>query len=111
MSRSPKDIRAVTQQRCLEITWEQGHLGRYPYRFLREECRCAECVDEFTGERTLDVDSIADDIRIDDMQLVGNYALRIDWSDGHSTGLYTWQLLRALCPCPRCAERGPAAPA
>jgi DUF971 family protein len=67
-------------------------------------------VDEFTGERTLDVASIADDIRIDDMQLVGNYALRIGWSDGHSTGLYTWSRLRALCPCPRCAGREPAAP-
>jgi DUF971 family protein len=67
-------------------------------------------VDEFTGERTLDVASIADDIRIDDMQLVGNYALRIGWSDGHSTGLYTWTRLRALCPCPRCAGREPAAP-
>jgi DUF971 family protein len=67
-------------------------------------------VDEFTGEQTLDVASIADDIRIVDMQLVGNYALRIGWSDGHSTGLYTWTRLRALCPCPRCAGREPAAP-
>ncbi|MHC5007419.1 MAG: DUF971 domain-containing protein [Planctomycetota bacterium] len=110
MDGPPTDVRAVTQRRCLEITWEEGHIGRYPYRSLRGECRCAECVDEFTGEQTLDVASIADDIRIVDMQLVGNYALRIGWSDGHSTGLYTWTRLRALCPCPRCAGREPAAP-
>ena len=96
MVRSPKDIRAVTEQRYLEIIWEEGHIGRYPYRNLRGECRCAACVDELTGDRTLDIASIADDIIIDDMQLVGNYALRIDWSDGHSTGLYTWKLLGAL---------------
>jgi len=110
MVRSPKDVRAVTQQRHLEIIWEEGHIGRYPYRTLRGECRCAGCVDELTGVRTLDIASIADDIMIDHMQLVGNYALRIDWSDGHATGIYSWQLLRALCPCPRCAERGPGPP-
>ncbi len=110
MVRSPKDIRAVTDQRYLEIIWEEGHIGRYPYRTLRGECRCAACVDEFTGVRTLDIASIADDIILADMQLVGNYALRIDWSDGHSTGLYSWKLLAALCPCPRCAGRGPGSP-
>ena len=110
MVRSPKDVRAVTEQRCLEIIWEEDHVGRYSYRTLRGECRCAACVDEFTGVRTLDIASIADDIKIDDMQIVGNYALRIDWSDGHSTGLYSWKLLRALCPCPRCAGREPGSP-
>ncbi len=96
MVQSPKDVRAVTEQRSLEIIWEEGHMGRYPYRTLRGECPCAACVDELTGVRTLDIASIADNISIDDMQLVGNYALRIDWSDGHSTGLYTWKLLGAL---------------
>ncbi len=110
MVRSPKDVRAVTEQRYLEIIWEEGHIGRYPYRTLRGECPCAACVDEFTGVRTLEIASIADDIIIDDLQLVGNYALRIDWSDGHSTGLYSWKLLAALCLCPRCAGRGPGSP-
>ena len=107
MDRSPNDVRAVTEQRHLEISWEEGHTGRYPYRTLRGECPCAGCVDELAGVRTLDIASIADDISIDDMQLVGNYALRIDWSDGHSSGLYSWKLLRALCPCEKCAGRGP----
>ena len=110
MVRSPNDVRAVTEQRHLEIVWEEGHTGRYPYRTLRGECPCAACVDELDGVRTLDIASIPHDIRIDDLQLVGNYALRIDWSDEHSSGLYTWKLLRALCPCPRCAGRGPGSP-
>ncbi|MCH7796814.1 MAG: DUF971 domain-containing protein [Planctomycetes bacterium] len=110
MVRSPEDVKAVTEQRSLEITWEEGHIGRYPYRTLRGECPCAGCVDELTGVRTLDIASIAEDITIGDMQLVGNYALRINWSDGHSTGLYSWKMLRALCPCPQCAGREPGSP-
>ena len=105
MVRSPKDLQAVTEQRSLLITWEEGHIGRYVYRTLRGECPCAGCVDELTGARTLDIASIAIDITIAGMQLVGNYALRIDWSDGHCTGLYSWNMLRALCPCPACAGR------
>ena len=101
MVRSPKDVRAVTEQRSLEIIWEEGHIGRYPYRTLRAECRCAACVNELTGVRTLDIASIADGITIDDMQLVGNYALRIDWSDGHSTGLYSWTMRLDPNPDPR----------
>jgi DUF971 family protein len=44
----------------------------------------------------LDVDSIPDDIAPTAIELCGNYALRIDWSDGHSTGLYTWQRLAEI---------------
>lgn len=34
---------------------------------------------------------------------VGRYALRFQWSDGHATGIYTFEYLRELCPCPSCA--------
>jgi DUF971 family protein len=57
---------------------------------------CARCVDEITGERIVDVEGLDPDVAIDDMQLVGNYAVKIRWSDGHDTGLYTWQHLRQL---------------
>lgn len=57
---------------------------------------CARCVDEITGERIVDIDGIDPDISIADMALVGNYALKIRWSDGHDTGLYTWDHLRQL---------------
>ena len=58
---------------------------------------CARCVDEITGERIVDVEGIDQEIGIDGMELVGNYALKIRWSDGHDTGLYTWEHLRRLC--------------
>ena len=100
----PKDLQANTAQRCLAVTWDAEHVASYPYKFLRGECHCASCVDEWTGVRRLDPASIPANIVISSMRLVGNYALSIEWSDGHTTGIYTWERLRELCPCPRCQE-------
>jgi DUF971 family protein len=71
--------------------------GRLSLVELRAECMCARCVDEITGERIVDVEGIDPGIAIESMQLVGNYAVKIRWSDGHDTGLYTWGHLRRLC--------------
>lgn len=98
MTTRPADIQADTQRRQLIITWSDGQVRHYPFVYLRGQCRCARCVDEVTGQRILDPATIPDDITINDMELVGNYALRIVWSDGHDTGLYTWQRLRELSP-------------
>ena len=100
----PKDLHANTRSHELEITWESEHIGRYPYISLRLECHCAVCVDEMTGERIVDPATIPEDISITDMRLTGNYAVKIVWSDGHATGLYTWKRLAQLCPCPRCEQ-------
>ena len=96
------NIRAVTEDGYLEITWEEGHVGLYPFLMLRGECPCAGCVDEHTGARRLDRATIPDDIVVKDIQLVGRYGAKITWSDGHDTGIYTWKLLRGLCPCAKC---------
>ena len=101
----PKDLHANSQSSELEITWEPDHIGYYPYRNLRLACHCAGCVNEMTGKRIVDPATIPEDILITDMQLVGNYALKIMWSDGHDTGLYTWKRLAQLCPCPRCEQQ------
>ena len=45
---------------------------------------------------------VSDNIRADDIQLVGRYALHFRWSDGHSTGIYSFETLRQICPCPQC---------
>ena len=58
---------------------------------LRERCPCAGCVHELTGQRLLDPKSVRPDIRADEIELVGRYAIRIRWSDRHSTGIYTFQ--------------------
>lgn len=87
----------------LIIEWDTaGHEGFYPARWLRLACPCAGCVEEMTGKPLLDPGSVPPDIRPVSLALVGSYGLRINWSDGHGTGIYTFDKLLAACPCPRC---------
>jgi len=87
----------------LLIEWDQaGHAGLFPARALRLACPCAECVEEMTGRPLLDPGRISPDVRPLSLALVGAYGLRISWSDGHGTGIYTFERLRASCPCPQC---------
>lgn len=92
----------------LTLEWDQaGHEGFYPARALRLACPCAGCVEEMSGRPLLDPARVPADVRPLSVALVGAYGLRVNWSDGHGTGIYTFERLRAICPCPRC--RGGAA--
>lgn len=86
----------------LGVAWNDGHQSRYHVRHLRLECPCAGCVDEWTREKRLQDDSVPLDIRPQRIQTIGRYALNIAWTDGHDTGFYTFDQLRALCECPQC---------
>jgi DUF971 family protein len=55
-----------------------------------------------TGRPLLDPATVPADVRPVQVSLVGGYGLRVAWSDGHGTGIYTFARLRAECPCPRC---------
>jgi DUF971 family protein len=96
MSETPSNIRAHQAEQVLELTWDAGEVDRLPYRYLRAECPCASCRDEWTGVRTLDPATIRPDLRLEGMETIGNYAVRFGWNDGHSSGLYTWDTLRRL---------------
>ena len=81
------------------ITWEAGSAPvLIPARPLRLSCPCAECVEEMTGVPLLKPERVSADIRPAQLELVGSYALRVRWSDGHATGLYTWEALRRFIP-------------
>ncbi|HEY3104606.1 MAG TPA: DUF971 domain-containing protein, partial [Pyrinomonadaceae bacterium] len=69
----------------------------YEAASLRRACPCAQCVDEWTGERRLQPQAVAEDIEIGDLSIVGRYALNFRWSDGHETGIYSFQYLRDFC--------------
>ena len=85
------------------IDWDgAGHRALFPARPLRLACPCAECVEEMSGRPLLDPARVPDEVRPERLQLVGAYGLRIEWSDGHGTGIYTFERLRRACPCPRC---------
>lgn len=93
----PLRIERLPEKQALLIAWQDGLERNLQLVGLRAQCMCARCVDEITGERIIHMDGIDPDIAIQDMALVGNYALKIRWSDGHDQGLYTWGHLRSLC--------------
>jgi ATP-binding protein involved in chromosome partitioning len=94
MDATPLEIKRV-DGREVHIAWADGHRLVYTNKHLREACPCALCVDELTGKRTLDPRTVRPDIRAAEIALVGRYAVRIRWSDGHSTGIYPFDRLRA----------------
>jgi len=90
---SPREVR---------IVWRDGHESVYASYSLRLACPCATCVDELSGIRRLREESMSKDVHPLAMEPTGRYAIRFHWSDGHSTGIYTYEHLRALCRCPIC---------
>lgn len=78
----------------LRILWHGGPEVTIPFVQLRDACPCAECIDEGTGRKLLDPATIPAGVRPEQILPVGNYAVQIHWSDGHSTGIYSWRTLR-----------------
>src|SRR4051812_18158178 len=85
---------------ALTITWSDGRQSVFPLRFLRKHCPCAGCKGErdLLGRTLMPIVKTTYDgpITANGGELVGNYAIRIDWSDGHSSGIFSWAFLREL---------------
>jgi DUF971 family protein len=90
----PTEVSLSEDKRLLSVRWTDGADTRVSARTLRQLCPCAGCVDEWSNQRTLDTTKIPEGITIDAVQPVGNYALQFNFSDGHSTGIYEWGMLR-----------------
>lgn len=84
------------------IAWEDSHESMYPSRYLRGMCGCAICVSELTGVRMVTEAMVPEDIHAVGVEPMGNYAIHIGWSDGHTTGIYPFERLRQICPCAAC---------
>lgn len=84
------------------IVWSDGHESVYDGWTVRCACSCATCVDEMSGRKVLRDDTVPRDIRAQGVHPVGNYGVAIQWSDGHDTGIYTFDRLRGMCPCEAC---------
>lgn len=90
----PPEAIDVAPNGDVRIAWSGGPEVTIPAARLRDLCPCAECVEEGTGRKLLDPATIPASIRPEQILAVGNYAVQIHWSDGHSTGIYSWQTLR-----------------
>jgi len=78
------------------LHWPGEDPVRIPNRDLRMACGCALCVDEMSRRPILDPASIPDDVHATEVRTIGNYALGITWSDGHSTGFFPYRRLREM---------------
>jgi DUF971 family protein len=91
-----------TGAREITIRWNDGHTSQFPIKYLRGECTCAMCVNEITGLRVLDPRTVSEDLTVLNAEHVGRYGVKFVFSDRHDNGIYTWENLRAICPCDEC---------
>ena len=92
----PREIKQEGES-GVRITWADDRVCQYTAAGLRRACPCAQCVNEWTGQRVLKPETIAEELSIIDLNIVGRYALNFRWSDGHDTGIYSFRYLRDLC--------------
>lgn len=78
------------------MLWEDGRRDNLDVRDLRLACHCARCVEEISGRPRLDPTTVRGDVAPRAITSVGNCAIRFNWNDGHSTGIYSYEYLRAL---------------
>lgn len=102
---------AISKTKGIEIDWTDGHHSSYGAAYLRDECPCATCTGAHgTEPRKSSYSSPAPSafqmyqpaLKMEAVEAVGNYAIQIRWSDGHSTGIYSFDYLRRICPCGAC---------
>ena len=90
----PTDIRLHQKSRELEIVFNDGKTFRFSCEFLRVYSPSAEVRGHGPGQETLQTGMR--EVNIDALEQVGNYAVQPRFSDGHDTGLYTWEYLHWL---------------
>ena len=105
----PTGITADRQTHTMTMAWSDGHTSTYSFTLLRNACPCAECrgghanMGSDLDPDVFDVPEVDTPVtRMRNLEAVGTYGLTIDWEDGHHYGIYTWEFLRKLCPCPEC---------
>ena len=91
----PTDVKLHQVSKVLELAFADGRAFRLPYEFLRVHSPSAEVRGHGPGQETLQVGK--KDVTIDEVEPIGHYAIRPKFSDGHDTGIYSWEYLHDLC--------------
>lgn len=114
----PKSVKVnITAGTGMDIQWADGHISHYSFTFLRDACPCAMCEEERgkTGRHRGDPPKLAPgalpmfkpSAKPLSAEGMGKYAIRFKWNDDHDLGIYSWRLLRELCPCSECKAAAP----
>ena len=99
MTPQPTQIKRLPD--AISVQWSDGHQSEYSYQLLRQKCPCAKCESGKSDKnplRALPTDPLSKNLTLVDIQLVGRYAIRLVWADGHKTGIYTFEFLSSLQP-------------
>ena len=117
--KKPIDVKVrVSTGEGVDITWADGHTSHLDFQYLRDNCPCALCNDErekakktpgATASSVLPMFKAK--VTAKGANAVGSYAVQIQFSDGHATGIFSFEHLRELCPCAQCAREFRARPA
>jgi DUF971 family protein len=118
---TPKKVRVMkTEGTGVEIDWKDGHQSAWNFAWLRNACPCATChEDRDKSGRAVGVAKpkaqtllvmYEAPVRPVEVIPVGKYALKFKWTDGHESGIYSWEYLRRVCQCEMCVKaRGDSA--
>jgi DUF971 family protein len=107
----PVKIDLKKDERLL-VEWPGRRVGNYSLSYLRTMCPCALCRTVRSGSNPHDLiqqpkkktslnilpGNFAEPLKVVSAEMVGNYALRLEWSDGHGSGIYSFAYLYEICP-------------
>jgi len=111
--KKPTDVRVyVSTGAGVDIAWSDGHASHYDFAYLRDHCPCALCDDERRKKAAVELSASAGPAlpmfrpkaTARAASPVGRYAVKIEFTDGHATGIYSFDYLREICPCDACAR-------
>lgn len=109
----PRSVQVnLTAGTGVDIEWKDGHHSHYAFQYLRDACPCALCDDERAKAdrepwekpkpKPGELPIFKPGAKPVHAEGVGKYAIRFTWNDGHEHGIYSWDYLRDICPCPEC---------
>ena len=102
---------AISKSKGIQIDWAGGHHSQYSLAYLRDECPCASCTgahgtepqrSNYSAPQANPFQMYKPALKMLSVEAVGRYAIRIDWNDGHNTGIYSFDHLRSICDCAEC---------
>jgi DUF971 family protein len=104
-----------TEGTGVAIEWKDGHRSEWSFAWLRDACPCATCHEEREhsgrkpGEKKPKPQTLLPmyeaPARPVEITPVGRYAMKFKWTDGHESGIYSWDYLRRVCQCGECAAK------
>jgi DUF971 family protein len=102
---------AISKSKGIKIDWKDGHHSEYSLAYLRDQCPCAVCTGahgtepqgtSYSKPAANPFQMYTPTLKMRNVEAVGHYAIQIDWSDGHSSGIYSFDHLRKICECAQC---------